>query len=180
MTDTQRCLDFLYVLSFEKIILLQCSFLLLGFMAGSLYSNEGSGSDFICLTDTPTFLPNSNSEPTGGARVHGAEYEQDPNAMHDVACAVCQTSNKNAFMLPGSDECPAGFDTEYVGYLATSHWQQQRATHVCIDNAHEPAIPSSLTHNNHAIFYRAEAYCGSLPCSVYPAGKNLLCAVCSD
>ena len=159
-------------------MLLQYSVLLLGFMAGSLYSYPGSGSDYICLTDKPTFL--TGTEPGAGARVHGAEYEQAPNAQHDTACAVCQTRNRNTLMLPGSDECPAGFDTEYIGYLATSYFNNYRATHVCMDNAHEPAIPSSTAHHNGALFYPAESYCGALPCSIYPTGKNLLCAVCSD
>ena len=152
--------------------------MLLGFAAGSEHQNRGSGSDYICLTDKPKFL--TGSEPDARARVYGGEYESEPNKEHDVACAVCQTRNKNVFMYPGSDECPAGFDTEYQGYLATENVGHYRTTHVCMDNAHEPAIHSATTSLNGALFYRAEATCGSLPCNIYPNGKNLLCAVCSD
>ena len=163
--------------SLRKYILLQCSLLLLGFAAGSGRSARGSGSDYICLTDEARFLP--GSELVAAAKVYGAQYQTLPNNHHKTACVVCQTRNKNVFMLPGSDKCPAGFDTEYMGYVATSAESEYRATHVCMDNANDRASGSTNGYSTVAQFHRAEVVCGALPCSIYPADKNLLCAVCS-
>ena len=129
------------------------------------------------MTDEPIFK--TENEANNNARVFGTEYEGSPLQNQDVACAVCQTQQRNMVMIPGRDKCYPGFTLEYAGYLATSHYTHHRSTHICVDGEPEPSIPSQSGSNDHALLYAAEAVCGSLPCSIYPDGKDLLCAVCS-
>ena len=149
----------------------------LGFTSKAHHSHPGSGADHICLTDEPIFK--TENEADNNAKVHGTEFETGPLHDEGVGCAVCQTQQRNVVMIPGRDKCYPGFTLEYAGYLATSHYTHHRTTHICVDREPEPSIPSQSGNNNDALLYAAEAQCGSLPCSIYPNRKDLLCAVCS-
>ena len=81
-------------------------------------------------------------------------------------------------MLPERDECYPGWVTEYSGYLAAdANIHPARSTFVCVDGNSEAAGVNS--DQNGALFYPVQTRCGSLPCDVYPSGKDLRCAVCS-
>ena len=115
----------------------------LGFTSKSHYNHQGSGADHICLTDEPIFK--TESEGNNAAKVYGTEYRGGvPLQYQDVACAVCQTQQRNMVMIPGRDKCYPGFTLEYAGYLATDHYLHLRSTHICVDREPEPSTPRHL------------------------------------
>jgi len=82
-------------------------------------------------------------------------------------------------MIPARTQCPDGWTTEYAGYLA-SEWSassRKRSSYVCWDEAPEVAVGG--TSQNQAVIYPVEVFCGTLPCPLYPSGKELTCIVCS-
>ena len=58
----------------------------------------------------------------------------------DVPCAVCQSIGSVAAMMqPGSTVCPAGWSTEYKGYVMASPTDARRIEYVCVDGEAEGA-----------------------------------------
>ena len=157
-------------------MLIYCCFS--GYAGGSHYTQVGGGSNYLCLTPDPVFHPNG---PGGGrAFVYGAEYEYPPPPTdydYDVPCAVCASPRSAVFTQPGSDVCPTGWITEYSGWLAAAASSIYRSEFVCIDRFAENG--GSPADHNGALFYPAQAVCGSLPCAPYQNNKDLSCAVCS-
>ena len=45
-----------------------------GYMAGALFSQHGSGNDFICLTDKPTWEDDNPGSFSRYGYIYGAEY----------------------------------------------------------------------------------------------------------
>jgi len=80
-------------------------------------------------------------------------------------------------MIPAKTQCPDGWSTEYAGYLVSSSVGHKRNNYICMDEA--PEVATGGTAKNNALIYPVEVQCGSLPCSVYPTGKELACIVCS-
>jgi len=83
-------------------------------------------------------------------------------------------------MIPARNMCPEGWSTEYAGYLVSdyaSDADRERSSYVCLDEA--PEIAAGGRSQNNAVIYPVEVFCGTLPCSVYPTGKELTCIVCS-
>jgi len=82
-------------------------------------------------------------------------------------------------MIPARTQCPDGWTTEYAGYLVSDHITapRHRTSYVCWDEAPEIAVGGSSL--NQAVIYPVEILCGSLPCSMYPTGRELPCIVCS-
>ena len=134
------------------------------------------------LDKIQTFVvPNSEAETDKDqfATVYGTEYKDGSLVNEEVGCSVCQTHQRNVLMITGRDKCYPGFTLEYAGYLAAEHHSHHKSTHICEDGQPEPSLYSDSYGFDHAVLYAAEARCGSLPCSSYPNGKDLLCAVCS-
>ena len=130
----------------------------------------------LCMVPNPVFGTGTTATNT---RVYGTEYETGPLTNKDMPCAVCKTHQKEVLMFPGTNICYPGFVTEYVGYLATSYSTHTKTSNICVDGNPEAHGKSSTTSNDGVRLYPAEVICGSLPCSVYPSGKDLLCVVCS-
>ena len=103
-----------------------------------------------------------------------------PLANKPAPCAVCYVGGRSTvLMIPARAQCPDGWTTEYAGYLA-SEWSassRKRSSYVCWDEAPEVAVGG--TSQNQAVIYPVEVFCGTLPCPLYPSGKELTCIVCS-
>ena len=87
-----------------------------GRTGGSLWSNTGSGSNYLCMPDTPqytlSYIPGSQSY----SEIHGIEYERSVagTSNHNVPCAVCFASTREAvLMILAWTSCPAGWTREY-------------------------------------------------------------------
>lgn len=165
-----------------------------GYIAGSLDSSTGGGSNQLCLPHNPEFNYNVAGT-TGYSVMYGVEYEvteanyvfskNNSNGIsvgnYTAPCAVCFIQNKTTVLtIPARVSCPIGWTREYQGYImaaysaATGHY---RTEYICVDEAPEAA--DGGVNQNQGKLYLVEMGCGSLPCSVYVAGTELNCVVCS-
>ena len=86
----------------------------------------------VCLPLTPEWGNYNDNNDGNRAEMHGVEYNGDPDNIFDHAnldpettfvdqdmpCIVCDTGSRNSvLMIPGWTTCPAGWTTEYWGYL---------------------------------------------------------------
>jgi len=84
-------------------------------------------------------------------------------------------------MIPARTQCPDGWTTEYAGYVVSElpyiPQDRKRSSYICWDEAPEAA--AGETNQDQSVIYPVEVHCGSLPCSLYPDGRELTCIVCS-
>ncbi|XP_053407206.1 uncharacterized protein LOC123546107 isoform X3 [Mercenaria mercenaria] len=157
-----------------------------GYAGGSLYSDPGSASNYLCLPEDPQASEKTKDDNTRGsigARVYGAEYQMDffsGNILQDdVPCAVCESERSKILMIPGRTTCYDGWSTEYSGLLSAGHFSHAAASEfVCLDENPE-VLSGGGANENGKLFFLAEARCGSLPCPPYVDGRTLTCVVCS-
>ena len=156
-----------------------------GYAAGNRYNVGGGTSDYLCLTDQPTYL-NSGTSNSQFSSLYGVEYESFGDVArhhltnYEMSCALCRTTLSMTFMLPGSSECPSGWITEYNGYLMSeslSGGHIGKST-ICVD-ATAQAI-GSRTDSNPSMVYVMKIDCTALPCPPYDSTRTLSCAVCSQ
>jgi len=178
--------------------------LLKGFAAGPYWNQAGDGSNYLCLPAEPQFktvLSGFHAHHAQG-RISGVEYGLWNDDVHmnnpfensntggvDIneqaaPCAVCFAEARSALLtIPARTECPSGWTTEYGGYLmseshGTAHGERYRSSYLCWDEAPEIAS-GGVANQDQATVYPVEVECGTLPCSVYPNGKELACMVCT-
>ena len=168
-----------------------------GHAAGAPYNKSGGGSNFLCLPDNPQWKNYIVDHQGWTGEIAGIEYELynsgrgrnnifsesnnggRPLANNPAPCAVCYVGGRSTvLMIPARTQCPDGWTTEYAGYLVSdSSSGRKRSSFVCWDEAPEVAV-GGIDHDN-VVIYPVEVLCGSLPCSVYPTGRELTCIVCS-
>lgn len=167
-----------------------------GVAAGQYYTHTGGASNVLCLPKDPLW-GNFTSAAETSAYIYGAEYElsnykalgkngvfstKNAQSLHDhnMPCAVCETKNPSSvIMLPARDQCYAGWNPEYTGYLMAGHYAHKgRGTYICVDKDAE-ADPAGYRDENGALFYPVQSSCGSLICPPYVQNKELTCAVCT-
>ena len=127
----------------------------------------------------PDFTGSTGST-SSTAKVYGTIYKTGSQTNKEVPCALCQSRGKNVLMIPGRSGCYPGFTVEYTGRLASSHYEYNKATYICVDRAEEPTVTDYTGRSHGAWLYGARAECDALPCSIYPDGADLLCVVCSQ
>ena len=155
-----------------------------GTAAGSWYSHNGGGANYLCLPDNPNDLRYTDGVQNLRAYLYGAEYETHESAPlfavreHNVPCAVCYASTRGTvMMIPGKTVCPSSWIREYYGYLMAERYSHHRSTFECIDHSPEP-IPGRASNTNGALFYHVEARCAGI-CPPYTDGRELTCTVCT-
>ena len=158
-----------------------------GIAGGKWYNHSGSGSNYLCLPETPEYDDYQADATTYRGRVYSAEYQVPdfpPYAgkqNHDVPCAVCRATDRgSSMMIPAKMTCPAGWTREYHGYLMSENYVHSSTEFVCVDRNPE-VVRGSVGDNNGALFYPVEARCdkGNLPCAPYIDGAELTCVVCT-
>lgn len=169
-----------------------CDLCCVGYAAGNLYSEQGGGSNYLCLPERPEWGRTIDGMQNGGSFIHGVEYEmQQSNSPFlttnnggsqllntNAPCSLCQvTGSSTQIMLPARKDCPAGWHLQYRGYLVTSHRSNHKKDYICLDEAPE-AIHGSHRNDNGALLYPVEVVCGSLPCPQYVNGWEIACVVC--
>ncbi|XP_072024324.1 uncharacterized protein [Amphiura filiformis] len=159
-----------------------------GFAGGEHYTNQGGGSNYLCLPSTPEYDDEYQAGLNSiGGFMYIAEYETDtfpPIASkhdHDVPCAVCQANNRAILlMIPAKKTCPSGWVQEYYGYLMTAHHSHHRTEFVCMDRFPESLSRGSSGNQNGALFYPVEGRCSpAMACPPYEDGRELSCVVCT-
>ena len=160
---------------------------MIGRAGGSFYSHTGSGSNYLCLPETPEYNNYEAGVQDPRATVFTAEYQTTPpnspfgsKSEYDVPCAVCEVTTRGILHIPAKMTCPSGWTREYSGYLMAGRWNHQSTEFVCVDSDPE-VVAGSAANENGALFYLVEGRCspGNLPCSPYIHGAELSCVVCS-
>jgi hypothetical protein len=167
-------------------------YLYLGFMAGSNRNHPGTGSNYLCLTDTPLWDQYKNGQIDSYGRITGVEYQftnHKPGAAeffggnmlnHNAPCAVCHTKSRVSVMIPGRNKCYNGWRMEYSGYLVTGSFSDKSATqYVCLDKRPEKVFNGNSNHDDNMLFLVEGSCGGSLACPPYVAGREITCVVCS-
>ena len=120
--------------------------------------------------------------------IYGTEYETGGDALnrvnqHNVPCAACHVTTRSAqLVIPGTDQCPGGWTTEYAGWLMSEHHNSKgRTMYMCLDKDAE-VLPGEAASTQGALMYHAVADCNArygIPCPPYVHRKGLACVVCS-
>lgn len=98
---------------------------------------------------TPDFVHAHDDNHQSGGYLWGAEYQTygygifDLDQVYDrpIACAVCEVPVPDTLMIPSRIDCPAGWTTEYNGYLMANYYSYRKGEYVCVDR--KPARASS-------------------------------------
>ena len=163
-----------------------------GLAAAALRSDMGSGTNYLCLPDSPSFVAATPARQQ--ASVVGVEYVTANEPLQDlngtgVPCSVCYTTQATQLMIPGRAVCPSGWRAEYSGYLMSSRDTPSetlqtdqsdsnfRSEYICVSSTAESG-PNSLS-NDEAELYHVHFDClvgASLECSI---SSQLTCAVCT-
>ena len=155
-----------------------------GITAGSYYTNTGGGSNYICMVKEARYPPGAVTN--GGNSIYGTEYETSGRSLNsvnedNVPCAACHVTTRSAqLMIPGTDQCPGGWTTEYTGWLMSGyHSHKARTMYVCVDKDAQP-LPGLGANSNGALMYHTLVDCGyGIPCPPYVQSKELACVVCT-
>ena len=157
-----------------------------GITAGSWYTNNGGGSNYICLVKDPNYPPQATT--SSHSWINGTVYETRWGALHRVAnhntpCVACHVTTRSAqLMIPGTDQCPGGWTLEYAGWLVSEHSNHKaRTMYVCLDKDAE-ALQCEQASGQGAPMYHTGIDCNGrhgIPCPPYVHQKDLACAVCT-
>ena len=149
-----------------------------GYAGGTVYYNQGGGSNILCLPSEPEYVVSGVNL---DSIVFGSEYESAflGNQNENVPCAVCSVTNRpEVIMIPAKVNCPASWTREYYGYLYSENQGSQRTTFVCVDQNAE-FIAGKTGHMDGCDLWIVEASCVSLPCPPYNEEAEMSCVVCS-
>ena len=155
-----------------------------GIAGGSLFTQVGGGSNYICLPKDPEY--NTTLSYYAGIQdhspIHGAEYEHPVQGTHDhnVPCAVCRVSTRpTVVMIPAKASCPLTWTNEYYGFLMAAYKNHGRSKFECVDKDMD-SLTGAGVNTNGALFYHTEATCSTgLPCPPYNDHQEVNCVVCT-
>ena len=173
--------------------------MLKGQAAGARWNRTGSAANYLCLPDRPrwkNYVPGWRIDNYAGS-LGGVEYQfYDETSAHynspfervnsgppgailnrPAPCAVCYIEKSTTLMIPADTQCPMYWRSEYAGYLVSESREHFRSQYLCWDEA--PEYLPGFENSNDALVYPVETFCGTLPCSKYPTGRELACIVCS-
>lgn len=153
-----------------------------GYMASNLNSNQGGGSNNICLPSNTTYpYPPS---PQGGTIIYGTKYHTKFHGFKNdlnnnlAVCAACYVEYRGSqIMIPATNVCPVAWALEYRGYLMSSrNGNIHSSEFVCVD---EEAQPGGTGFSEGATLNMVESLCGTLPCKLLGTRHQLSCVVCT-
>ena len=159
-----------------------------GRAAGSLFSQQGGGANYLCLPEQPQYSTYTAGSQTFRAFLYGAEYETGSYTTgplhsvheHNAPCAVCYASTRETVvMIPAQLTCPSSWTREYYGYLMAELYNHHRSTFECVDISPQ-SVPGTIADTEGALFYHTEVNCNhGIPCPPYDAQKEVTCVVCT-
>jgi hypothetical protein len=154
-----------------------------GQAAGAYYSS-GGGSNYLCLPLIPSYLE-YNPAFTAGSTLYAANYQTTTDGSPIMAalnggivpCAVCQRtpSRSASTLIPAATTCPTGFTIDYVGFLASPQYSNNKGEYVCVTQT--PSYIGSKTNYKGA---QMSLVAGRAPLPIgYSVNYELSCVVCS-
>ena len=165
-----------------------------GYAGGTHWSDNGGGSNYLCLHETPEYDRPVSGLDNARAYVDSVEYEisnfppLSSQNYHDAPCAVCRVALRGTMiMIPARMTCPSGWTREYSGYLMSNKWDYKRTEFICADRNAE-VIGETDEKESGSILQLVEFRChnpdpdfytGGLPCDKYPSGHEVSCVVCT-
>ena len=160
-----------------------------GRAAGSYYTHQGGGANYLCLPDDPDYDLAYTAGTQSNSPLYGTEFRRGSGGPlndispsyndHNIPCAVCYAAARGAaIMLPAKTVCPSTWTLEYSGYLMAGRNTHHRSSFECLDKDPEP-IPGSTIGIAMAYMFHVEATCTGIPCPPYNDYKELTCAVCT-
>ena len=160
-----------------------------GITAGSYFGHHGGGANYICAVKDAKYHPQATTTNAEGAYLYGAEYElyngqalpSSQYKEHNIPCAVCEVSTRSKhIMVPGTYQCPSGWQVEYRGWLMSGHFRHAgRNMFVCLDQYPE-TVPGQQADNDGALMYHVQGDCNhGIPCPPYDRRKEISCVVCT-
>ena len=119
-----------------------------GRAAGSLYTEQGGGANYLCLPEQPQYSTYTAGTQDARAHLYGAEKVGegangpfDFVSNHSVPCAVCYTLTwRIVVMIPAQYTCPQSWTREYYGYLMANRNNYHRTMYECIDHSPHAVI----------------------------------------
>ena len=105
-----------------------------GYAAGPHYNEAGSGSNFLCLPESPEWKNYIDGQQSHTGSVYGVEYDlfntnnifsknnSGGSLPHGklAPCAFCYVQGRSTVaMVPARTQCPDGWTTEYAGYIVS-------------------------------------------------------------
>ncbi len=159
-----------------------------GVMANGWYNAIGTGTNYLCLPLTPSYINEESA--SAGHGIYSTEYktsgstDTSMNSVHnmDAPCAVCQSSRSNVLMIPADTSCPSGWFPEYVGYLMSGRYEHlSNKNYVCVDGHPESMFGSEAGSEQASFVYFVAAGCeGFLGCPPFVNQAALSCVVCTN
>jgi len=140
-----------------------------GWIGGAYYQHRGSGHEFICMADVPTYGSHNNGN-QDAALMYTCEMENsglqqnDYKNMHDrePACCVCMVDKRDkVIMIPGRFSCYDGWTLEYKGYLMANHYSHNHTSSwICMSDKPEKHPQSNNGNQNGGLMYPVELNSG--------------------
>ena len=163
-----------------------------GYVAGSFHTQDGGGSNYLCLPEKPKYGKYDSAFNRGSrAFIYGVEFELGDSNVFDESdkpghfnafCSVCKVEEKSStIMVPATTSCPDGWNREYQGYLMAQKRYLKRTEYICVDR--KPDLSSKTAKwDKGGFLHFVETRCGALPCrsNQYVEYRELPCAVCSS
>ncbi|XP_030847186.1 uncharacterized protein LOC115926533 [Strongylocentrotus purpuratus] len=162
-----------------------------GTIGGAHYTHSGSGSNYLCMPDTPIYDEVETSLHNERARLYSSEYQVSggPSRMQSSldqtpTCAVCRapSGRTSKLMIPARNVCPSQeWRLEYAGYIMAQRYNQKRTEFVCVDREMVPKA-GTLGNQNGVLLHLTEVRCqvgDGLDCGPYIDGYEITCAVCT-
>ena len=95
-----------------------------GISAGTNHIITGGGTNYLCMPQTPEYMPSNRSGAQSNIKLHGVEWEHPiaGNHDHNAPCAVCSATTRNHILfVPAMTNCPRSWTREYYGYIMTAN-----------------------------------------------------------
>ena len=177
-----------------------------GAMGGGQASNNGGSATYICLpADKPYATGGMVSKDSAGASIQPVELRSaydltgynngrfgigrgangDILEWDDMSCAVCKTKAPSQLLVSGRSSCPAGYKTDYKGWLAsTRHNLNKVQTFVCLYETPQGQVGQNRHNNNKGQLFLTELMRENLPTTGiftgYKYNFELSCAQCAS
>merc|ERR1712072_146625 len=159
-----------------------------GFMASGYYSQNGGGSNFLCMHPSPQWAPGMSNGDQNGALLYGTEYENtgavDKNHNGDAACSVCEHNNSpSVYVQWGRKTCSNGHRMEYYGLIMANRYSHKgKSEYLCVDWDRAVHGTSTNTDHNGALLYTTEMQTSTHSSgdqAQYGHDREQSCVVCS-
>ncbi|XP_025094915.1 uncharacterized protein LOC112564363 isoform X3 [Pomacea canaliculata] len=149
-----------------------------GAVGGAHYNEAGAAANYLCLPLSDVKLASTSHNSV--SHIYGGEYQtNDEHNNKDPVCAVCRSSRDTNVMIPATTVCPAGWTSEYNGWLMTGGTGHAAASEfICVNSRMEERQGSDANLDGKLMYY-VYTVCGSLPCPPYTDSNTVTCVVCS-